>query len=234
MSISEQLFAVRQQLAEAVAAAGRPKESVELLAVSKTHSSKKIIDAYNSGQRSFGENYADELIEKSEELAAFKDLRFVFIGQLQSNKIQKVVKHAAEIQSVATEKHSRYIERYAQELGKEHYPVWSVVNAGDESSKQGTTFGDLPQLSTFIQTHCPHLSLQGIMAIPPQEYSDEMWLKQVSNKVPELYQQLAEMAKKTGAGKLSLGMSGDLRLAVAAGSHCVRIGTAIFGARELK
>ena len=119
----------------------------------------------------------------------------------------------------------------ASELGKRQYPIWIVVNAGDEDSKQGVSFTDLPRLREFIKSSCPSLSLQGIMAIPPASYSDEEWLSTGKKLIPDLYQRLRQAANETGLGKLSLGMTGDLRLAVAAGSDCVRIGTAIFGAR---
>jgi pyridoxal phosphate enzyme (YggS family) len=228
----ERVEAIQRQISENAITAGRSPENIRLLAVSKTHDAAKIRDAHALGLRDFGENYADELSTKAEQLQNLRDLRLVFIGQLQSNKIQSIVRHAHEIQSVASEKHARYIERYAAELGKSAYPVWIVVNAGDEASKQGVTFESLPTLAAFIKEECPHLSLQGIMASPPSTFSDDSWKKSGQRSIPELYKQLRLAADQTGLGKLSLGMSGDLALAIAAGSDCVRIGTAIFGRRE--
>ena len=223
---------VQDRISAAAADARRGSDKIRLLAVSKTHSADSIRAAYNAGLREFGENYADELAEKSASLADLPDIRLVFIGQLQSNKIQKIVKHADEIQSVASEKHARYIERYVSESGKNNFPVWIVINAGNEDAKRGVTFDELPALSAFIQKNCPHLKLQGVMAIPPAEYSDDAWQKHSGREIPDLYKKLRAAASATGSGLLSLGMSSDLNLAIAAGSDCIRIGTAIFGKRQ--
>ena len=223
---------IQIQISENAKVAGRSPESIRLLAVSKTHDASKIREAYGLGLRDFGENYGDELSTKAVLLGDLSDLRFVFIGQLQSNKIQSIVRHAHEIQSVASEKHARYIERYAGEAGKSNYPVWIVLNAGNEASKQGVTFETLAALAAFINEHCPHLSLQGVMAIPPSTFTDSEWKKSRDQSIPDIYNRLRLAANQTGLGKLSLGMSGDLALAIAAGSDCVRIGTAIFGQRD--
>ena len=228
----ERIQAILLQIAEKAKAVGRAPASIRLLAVSKTHSTAKIREAYSLGLHQFGENYADELTIKAAELRDLPDLRLVFIGQLQSNKIQSIVRNAHEIQSIASEKHARYIERYASEFGKSHFPVWIVVNAADEPSKQGVTLASLPNLASFINDQCPHLTLMGIMAIPPASFSDAAWERSSDSSIPEVYKRLRLAANQTGEGKLSLGMSADLALAIAAGSDCVRIGTAIFGTRN--
>jgi PLP dependent protein len=222
---------IQDQILSCAKDAGHPRSSVRLIAVSKNHSAEAVVAAYNEGLRDFGENYADELAAKALQLKAHEGIHWVFIGQLQSNKIQKIVRHADEIQAIATEKHARLVERYASEMGKTKYPVWIVVNTAAEASKQGASFEQLPMLASFISQNCAHLSLQGIMAIPPQEYSDEAWGRSLERTIPELYGQLRKAADSAGAGRLSLGMSGDLALAIAAGSDCVRVGTAIFGRR---
>jgi pyridoxal phosphate enzyme (YggS family) len=234
MSIQDRLSAIRVRIADAAAVYGRGASEICLIAVSKTHPPEAVLDAYSLGQRTFGENYADELAEKSTALQHLKDIKWVFIGQLQSNKIQKIVKFADEIQSIASEKHARYVQRYAAELGKQHFPVWIVVNAAAEASKQGLSFDELAKLSEFILSHCPNLSLQGIMAIPPAEFSDEVYVGEGKPSPPDLYIKLRKAASRTGLGKLSLGMTGDLQIAIAAGRDCVRIGTAIFGERAQK
>ena len=205
---------------------GRDPRSVRLIAVSKTKPAEDIERVYRQGQREFGENYADELIEKAQTLAHLTDIHWVFIGQLQSNKIKRIVASAHEIQTIASEKHARYVDRYAQEYGKTRFPIYICVNAGDEDQKQGVALTDVAALAAFIGTKCPHLELQGIMAIPPATYADKS-----CTVVPDLYRTLRERAHSVGKGKLSLGMSGDLRIAIAAGSDTVRIGTAIFGDR---
>jgi pyridoxal phosphate enzyme (YggS family) len=229
--MQESLSRIRAQIEQHLISSARPTQSIRMIAVSKTQPEAAIRAAYALGLRDFGENYADELADKAEALKDLVDLRWVFIGQLQSNKIKKIVRYAHEIQSVATEKHARYIERYVAEQGMQRYPVWIVVNAGDESAKQGVSFEHLPTLAMYVNSHCPHLELQGIMAIPPAHHSDEAW-QQSETEVPNLYRRLKTSATQTGRGKLSLGMSADLGLAIHAGSDCVRIGTAIFGARK--
>ncbi len=224
---------IQSQITRATLSAKRPEGCVRLVAVSKKQSVQAVSEAHAAGLIEFAENYADELCEKVEALRAQKNIRWVFIGQLQSNKIAKIVRCADEIQSISSEKHARLIDRHVADLNQSEYPVWIVVNAAAEESKQGVSLGQLPQLAQFISRECPHLSLQGIMAIPPQSYSDEAWAGPLNYCVPPLYSDLRKAATGTGAGRLSLGMSGDLGLSIAAGSDCVRIGTAIFGVRDV-
>jgi pyridoxal phosphate enzyme (YggS family) len=198
----------------------RIKPEARLIAVSKGQSEAKIRDLYARGQREFGENYFQELEAKAAALADLKDLRWIFIGQLQSNKIQRIVRLAAEIQTAASEKHLRYIDRYAAEAGKVPYPVYIEVNAGDESTKAGVAVDEALALVQAGKT-MPNLEIEGLMAIPPGDVVD-----------PGLYALLRQLADQAGNGKLSLGMSGDYREALAAGSDCVRIGRSLFGARQ--
>jgi pyridoxal phosphate enzyme (YggS family) len=151
----------------------------------------------------------------------------VFIGQLQSNKIQKLVQHAAEIQTLASEKHARYVDRYAKEFNKLSFPVWIQVNTGAEEQKFGIDLSQVDGLAKFVVEQCPHLCLMGIMAIPSAKFSDQT----CQSKPPKLYEDLVAKASRVGKGLVSLGMSSDLEIAIYAGSHCVRIGTAVFGAR---
>lgn len=230
--LSEQIRSIKEKISGYLSQAGRPANAVRLVAVSKTFSAEKIQEAYELGIRDFGENYTDELIKKHEQLAHLRDIHWVFIGQLQSNKIQKIIRVADEIQSIASEKHARYIERYAEECGKNNFPVWLNVNAGDEDSKQGLRLEQVPQLAKFITEQCPHLSLQGLMAIPPAFYSDAQLRASSPTPIPDLYITLRRLASTVGQGKLSLGMSNDLAIAILAGTDCVRIGSAIFGSRS--
>jgi pyridoxal phosphate enzyme (YggS family) len=231
--LQTRILAIQSKIARATLDAGRPVGSVRLLAVSKKHSAESVAEAHRAGLREFAENYADELCEKAAELKALKNIRWVFVGQLQSNKIGKIVRCADEVQSVATEKHARLIDRSAKDLGRSRYPVWIVVNAAAEDSKQGVSLEELPKLVFFIVEKCEFLALRGIMAIPPASYSDEVWAGELNHVVPSLYQDLRKAADGAGEGLLSLGMTGDLALSVAAGSDCVRIGTAIFGERDV-
>jgi pyridoxal phosphate enzyme (YggS family) len=216
---------VKERISRSCSRAGRALEAIRLLAVSKHHSLAKIEDLYHAGQHEFAENYLSELSLKA---AALKNLAisWVFIGRLQSNKIKRIVEIADEIQSAASIKHLEYIARYAKEAGKCPYPVYLEVNAGDEASKGGWQLGQLESLGESLLTRFPELALQGIMAIPPR-FAEEGSSAQV-----QLYTRLRRAADKVGKGKLSLGMSEDLEAAIAAGSDCVRIGTALFGERN--
>jgi PLP dependent protein len=230
--LCEQIRSINNRISHLCEKAGRDPIEVRLIAVSKTFSPSVIAQAYECGLRDFGENYLEELEVKQEELKSLSQIRWIFIGQLQSNKIQKIVRIADEIQSIATEKHARYVERYATAFGKDHYPVWISVNAGAETTKQGCPLSGLSKLAEFITKSCPHLSLQGVMAIPPAHYNDSLLQETNAPQIPELYKDLRQEASQAGLGKLSLGMSGDLALAIFAGTDCVRIGSLIFGERD--
>ncbi len=195
-----------------------------LIAVSKVHPASAIHCAYEAGQREFGENYSQELAQKRAELSALKDLRFVFIGRLQTNKIKSIVANADEIQSLSDLKHAALIAKAAKDCGKTVFPVYYLVNVGDEPTKAGLGLNEVEDFHATVCKKFPELSPQGLMAIPPPVLDQ-------TTTVPSTYLQLKQKAGAIGAGKLSLGMSGDLHLAIAAGSDCVRIGTAIFGAR---
>ncbi len=197
-----------------------------MIAVSKNQTIKAITELALLGQKDFGENYLQELEGKAAELADLKDLRWIFIGQLQSNKIQKIVRIASEIQTAANEKHLQYIDRWAREVGKVPFPVFIEVNAADEASKGGAASCDLGALAALAGS-LPGISLQGLMVIPPAEVQDQVYYL-AGKSPPELFQKIRLLADATGMGRLSMGMSADYRTALAAGSDCVRIGRSLF------
>lgn len=202
------------------------QKTAELLAVSKHQPLAKIIEVHALGQRKFAENYAQELAAKAEALKEL-DIHWIFIGHIQSNKIRKIVSYAREIQTVASLSHARQIARYAKELGKVPYPIMLEVNAGEEASKSGVPLDQINSLAAQITHELPELRIKGVMAIPPDSYSDAAY-----STVPPLYARLRSLADRIGDGQLSLGMSNDLRIALEAGSDLVRIGSAVFGPRE--
>lgn len=213
---------ILQRIQNACTRCGRSPSSVRLIAVSKAQPPERILDLHNLGQMDFGENYCHELEAKSSKLPS--TLHWVFMGTLQSNKIQRIVKVASEIQSVCSLKHARYIARYADEFRKVPFPIFLEVNAGQETTKSGVLLEDLPILAEQIAHDFPQLSLQGIMAIPPDHLDDR--------QAEHLYRRLRHAANSVGAGKLSLGMSRDFEIAIQTGSDIVRIGTALFGERQ--
>jgi pyridoxal phosphate enzyme (YggS family) len=204
--------------------------SARLVAVSKGQDVTKIRALYQRGQREFGENYLQELEEKAEALSDLQDLRWIFVGQLQSNKIQRIVRLAAEIQSVASEKHLRYIDRYARDCGKTPFPVFVEVNIDREAAKSGADESSLP---VFLDaaSKLEGIKVEGLMAIPAAKWSDEDFFLR-GLPPPANYHALRDLADTAGNGKLSLGMSNDFRTALAAGSDCVRIGRSLFGDRR--
>ncbi|HYX36153.1 MAG TPA: YggS family pyridoxal phosphate-dependent enzyme [Oligoflexus sp.] len=198
----------------------------ELLVVTKGHGPEPLRELFSWGQTAFGENYAQELIAKSEALGDLP-VRWVFIGHLQSNKIRKIVSVASEIQTVGSLKHAEQIARAARDCGKIPYPIWIEVNADLEEGKHGCPLDEVPALAKAVAQN-PDLHLRGLMAIPPSHFQDA-----TTPEVPPLYTSLRRLADQVGEGQLSLGMSGDLGLSIRAGSNLVRIGTAILGPRQV-
>ena len=211
------------------ARAGRPAscDPVRLLAVSKGHGAERIREAFAAGQREFGENYAQEAEDKIEQL---KDLPLVwhFIGPLQSNKTAFVAKHCQWVHSLDREK----IARRLSEQRPAALPPLNVclqVNIDGEASKSGIAPGELPALAREV-AGLPGLCLRGLMAIPDPK-GGEAGLQSSFIKMGDLFRSLQQQYPHLPIDTLSLGMSADLELAIAAGSTLVRIGTDIFGPR---
>ncbi|MFW7381653.1 MAG: YggS family pyridoxal phosphate-dependent enzyme [Oligoflexus sp.] len=205
-----------------------PEQEVELIVVSKGQNVEKIRRFHQLGQKRFGENYLQELQSKSE---ALRDLpiEWVFIGHLQSNKIKKIVEYAAEIQTVASLKHAAAIAQAARTFGRTPYPIYLAINADEEEGKNGVNFAELlPLYEQIAQQFADELHVMGIMAVPSADYTHYA----DDAEVPAIYQKLRRVADQIGEAKLSLGMSGDLKIAIRAGSNLVRIGTALMGERS--
>ncbi len=224
MSIAERLQEVEARLAKACVDAARPRDSVLLVAVSKTHPASAIRQAYALGLRDFGESYAQELAEKAEALADLKDVRFHFIGHLQSNKAKLVSAHAQVVHTVHSASIARELGKRAAAEGRQ-LAVLLEVNVGGEAQKHGCAPGDLPALLAAVRAEAS-LEVRGLMTIPPDD----------ATLARKAFRDLAELRDASGGitqlPELSMGMSGDLELAVAAGATMVRIGTALFGPRE--
>ncbi len=219
--------AVLQTIAAACKRYERDPGSVELLAVSKTRTASDVQNVFQScGHTSFGENYAQELKKKAEEL---KDLpiHWHFIGQLQTNKIPTIVRYAESILAVDTRIHASKIAHNAELIGKVPYKIFIAVNLANESGKSGIALG---QVTSFAQSlaNDARLDIQGLMAVPPSFLNDAA----CHRTVPELYKTLVALARGIGRGRVSLGMTDDLQIAIGAGTDQVRIGRAIFGERQ--
>jgi PLP dependent protein len=225
MTIRDQLFRVREQIQQAELQAGRAVGSVQLLAVSKLHPVSSIREAYEAGQREFGENYVQELQEKRQALRDLPDLRFHLIGHLQSNKVKIALECADVIQTIDSIK---IIESLGKRAGLEekNLPIMIEINIGQESQKHGASPDSLPELMAEIAKHS-RLQLRGLMTVPPHTDDPE-------GARPYLAA-LRTLREQNGGEQLlpelSMGMSHDMQVAVSEGATMVRIGTAIFGAR---
>lgn len=202
---------------------GRHTNDIRLIAVSKRHPSASIRGLYNLGQRVFGENYASELFEKAHELSDL-EIEWIYIGALQSNKIARLVEVCSEIHTVSSEKHLRYIDKYAAQQGKNPFPVYLQVNLGGEHQKAGFSASELKALHPKLPSFS-NVLVRGLMAIPPKEDSVSQAL------APPSYKLLSELNQSLDFHHLSVGMSADLEKALACGSTDLRVGSAIFGPR---
>ncbi|WP_018983267.1 YggS family pyridoxal phosphate-dependent enzyme [Salinimonas chungwhensis] len=225
-TIAERLKVARERIDQATARAHRPSKSVQLLAVSKTKPVSDIRQAYEAGQRLFGENYVQEGVEKVQALASLSDIQWHMIGPIQSNKTRLVAEHFDWVQSVDRIKIARRLnDQRPDEKGQLN--VCIQMNLDDESSKSGIAADELEAFIAEIDGF-EKLRLRGIMAIPKAD-ADSQQQQQTLHQLADLFGQYR--TKLSNFDTLSVGMSGDLEAAVAHGSTMVRIGTAIFGAR---
>lgn len=223
--ISRNLKLIRQQIRDYCRTAKRPEESVLLLAVSKTKPAEDIAEAYLAGQRHFGESYCQEALKKQAELGAY-DITWHFIGPIQSNKTKLLAAHFDWVHSVDSFKNAKRLS----DQRPANLPPLNIclqVNISGEESKFGVGLGELPALCEQVAA-LPHLRLRGVMAIPAPESDFE--------RQRQPYRILCEAVKQLGRADLdtfSFGMTGDLKAAILEGATIVRIGTALFGARDM-
>lgn len=220
MSTQARLAAVQERIAAAVTKAGRSPSEVHLIAVSKTQPASAIREAYAAGQRHFGESYAQELQAKAAELVDLTELKWHFIGTIQTNK-------AGLIAPVSERVHAVHSARHARALAKKHSPIQVLlaVNLGREASKTGVAAGDV--LSTCAQLdQAEGVDLRGLMTLPPNGEDPAPYFAQLA--------ELAAQGRSDGLPltELSMGMSGDFEAAIAHGATWIRVGTAIFGPRR--
>lgn len=223
---------VRAQIAAACVAAGRDPAGVELLAVTKTHPATAADYAARYGLRSVGENRVQEGVEKrSQTSAAYAHLRWELIGHLQSNKARLALQHFDRIQSVDSEKLLIHLDRAGAEAGKT-MPILLQINAGNDPAKFGAEPVDAPRLLESALAK-KNLQVDGLMAIAPLGRTPAESAAHAERTFTHLRRLRDELAARFGSPlrELSMGMSGDLALAVAAGSTQVRVGTTLLGAR---
>jgi pyridoxal phosphate enzyme (YggS family) len=194
--------------------------------VSKTQSAATVREAYEAGQRDFGENYVQEALEKIAALP-LPGLVWHFIGPLQSNKTRDIASHFDWVHSVDRLKIASRLNEQ-RPAGMAPLNVCIQVNISDEDSKSGVALADVEALCEAVQS-MPNLRLRGLMAIPAPS-DDPAAQRAVYAPLAALLRQL--QALYAGMDTLSVGMSADFAAAIAEGSTLVRVGTAIFGARH--
>ncbi len=224
--LPERLKDTLQHLENAANVSHRP--APKLLAVSKTKSATAIATLARAGQRAFGENYVQEAQSKTSELASL-DLEWHLIGHLQSNKAEMAARIFDWVQTVDRNKLVTALARY-RSPDAPPLNVLIQVNIDDEASKHGCAPGDVAGLATAIAQQ-PQLRLRGLMAIPAPHPDTEL-RRSAYRKMAELFKVVAERHEHVDT--LSMGMSDDFALAIEEGATMVRIGSALFGAREPK
>ena len=226
IGVTENLGVIKDLLAGAAADAGRDPAAVSLLAVSKTKPASMVLEAAAAGQRDFGENFVQEGLDKIAATAG-RGLAWHFIGHLQSNKTRAVAEHFDWVHTVDRLK----IARRLSEQRPEHLADLNVciqVNIDDEPGKSGIDDARLPALARAV-AGLPRLRLRGLMCLPAVR-SDFEAQREPFARLRRLAEELA--ASGLNLDTLSMGMSDDFRAAIYEGSTIVRIGTAIFGARD--
>lgn len=214
MTISKNLEALKTSLPEAVT----------LVAVSKTKSNEAIMEAYASGQRIFGENKVQEMVEKYETLP--KDIEWHMIGHLQRNKVKYMASFVHLIHGVDTEKLLAEINKQAAKHDR-RIPCLLQVHIAEESTKFGFAESELSELITRIDEF-PNVEIKGLMGMA--SFTEN--INQIQQEFRGLKKRFDQLFKNTEAAVLSMGMSGDYPIAIAEGSTLIRVGSKIFGARN--
>ncbi len=222
MQIAHGLEFVRGGIADACTLAARAPASVRLVAVSKKHPVECVMDALSLGQLEFGENYAQELADKAAD-ACTSGAVWHHIGRVQSSNAKSLAQYADYVHGLETAKSAGALSRHAQTFGR-NLRVMLAVNFGDEEQKSGVSVQDSTRLADAVRV-LPALQLVGLMTLPPPDQGV------ARRHFDALYQLREQLGGAALLPELSMGMSHDMTLAIAAGATMVRVGTAIFGAR---
>ncbi|SFX40432.1 YggS family pyridoxal phosphate-dependent enzyme [Marinospirillum alkaliphilum] len=229
--IAEHIAKVREQVGQACHKFGRNPAEVKILAVSKTQPAEVVAEAVAAGQTAFGENYLQEALQKQQALAHLPGLEWHFIGPVQSNKTRDIASHFDWLHTLDREKVAQRLNDQ-RPPGKAPLQVLIQVNVSGEATKSGVAPDAVQALASTV-TQLPHLQLRGLMCIP-EATEDVTVQRRAFAQMRRLLENLQQVLPEQPLDCLSMGMSGDLEAAIAEGSSLVRIGTAIFGARNPK
>lgn len=229
-NIKENLKLVEDKILKACRFSGRNRKEINLIAVSKTKPVELIYEAYRQGYNTFGENKVQELIKKADQMSK-EDIHWHMIGHLQLNKVKYLIGKVDMIESLDSEKLAREIEKQAAKKGV-LLDVLCEVNVANEESKYGLLIEEVPKFMSFL-SGLPHLKIRGLMTVAPLT-SDPETNRPYFRTLKTL---LEDINKKNIPGirldTLSMGMTGDYEIAIQEGATMVRIGTGIFGERNL-
>ncbi|MBT8491534.1 MAG: YggS family pyridoxal phosphate-dependent enzyme [Deltaproteobacteria bacterium] len=220
MSVDERLASLSARIEAAARAAGRDPTTVHLVAVSKRHPASAVIEAADAGQLVFGENFAQEMMAKQDEVGR-PELSWHFIGKLQRNKAKQVVGRAALIHAVDSSRLVDEIGKRAVAAGVEQ-AILIAVNLAGEASKSGVAAGQCAALVDHARATAG-VDCRGLMTMPPLTDDPE--------RVRPHFRRLRELASELGLPELSMGTTGDFEVAIAEGATLIRVGTAVFGPR---
>jgi hypothetical protein len=214
----DRLAEVEERIQGAARRAGRRREEITLVAITKVFPAPVIREAYALGLRDFGENYVQEFESKAGELPDLAGARFHFVGHLQSNKVRRAVELFQVIQTIDSPKLAARIGATGASV-----EVMLEVKLGDEPSKSGVAADGLDALIDSVRA-CPNLRLAGLMTMPP-------WTDSAEDSRP-YFRQLRRLAEQHGLSALSMGTSYDFEAAIEEGATHIRVGSALFGPRR--
>ena len=225
----QRLTQVRSRIEAAAKRAGRASSDVQLIAVSKTHPAEIVRAAIAAGITDLGENRVQEADEKIADVGN-EAARWHLIGHLQSNKARRAVQLFDVIHSLDSAALAHKLDRACQDLERQNFRVLIQVDLGKEATKSGVEENELEQLIDAVNA-CEHLSLQGLMTLPPF-FDDAELTRPFFSQLRHLRDRYASRgAFGDRTGDLSMGMTHDFEIAIEEGATMVRVGTAIFGGR---
>lgn len=229
MTVKDRYEIVLENIKKACERSGRNPEDITLISVTKTHGAELINEAIDAGAKDIGENKAQELCNKYDDV---KPVRWHFIGHLQTNKVKTIVDKVVMIHSVDSDKLASEIDKRAKSSGVV-MDILVEINIGMEDSKSGATEEEARDLIKKIRDEYQNLRVRGLMCVPPITDNPENSRKYFK-KLKDIFDSIKELSGDENFDTLSMGMSGDYEVAIEEGATVVRVGTAIFGAREYR
>ncbi len=220
MNLQENLSHLEERIEHACTRAGRKRDDITLIAVTKTHPAEVIQEAYDLGIRDFGENRVQELLKKKDILPA--DIHWHLIGHLQSNKAKYIASFIHYVHSIDSIEAAKELSKRAEQHLRT-IDVLVEINVAGEATKEGIAISDAEMLKRLIFEEATSLRVRGLMTVAPFEDDPE--------HVRPYFRELRTLGDTLGSKELSMGMSNDFEVAIEEGATMIRIGSALFGER---